>query len=137
MEKINKEYNLDEIAEEVYAEMAADEMIRIDTLKSNLEIFKSKIDYAEYHFEDYIDENELSYNEHIGYVDVSKIKVGDKTRYVVVGEDNIYYTIQDTSFAHNFHVLVYQTVGYCEDDYSGFILLPMKDGKYWKIRYWS
>jgi hypothetical protein len=30
---------------------------------------------------------------------------------------------------------VWQTVGYCEDDYSGFLLLPMLDGRYWKISY--
>lgn len=30
---------------------------------------------------------------------------------------------------------VWQTVGHCEDDFSGFLLLPMKDGRYWKIGY--
>lgn len=30
---------------------------------------------------------------------------------------------------------VWQTVGYCEDDCSGFLLLPMLDGRYWKISY--
>ena len=34
-----------------------------------------------------------------------------------------------------FHELVSQTVGCCEDDYSGFILIPLKNKKYWKISY--
>lgn len=30
---------------------------------------------------------------------------------------------------------VWQTTGYIGDDYSGYILLPLLDGKYWKISY--
>lgn len=30
---------------------------------------------------------------------------------------------------------VWQTTGYCGDDYSGFLLLPMLDGRYWKVSY--
>jgi|SRR5690606_37305225 len=30
---------------------------------------------------------------------------------------------------------VWQTTGYCGDDYSGYLLLPMLDGRYWKINY--
>ncbi len=30
---------------------------------------------------------------------------------------------------------VWQTVGFLGDDYSGFLLLPMLDGRYWKISY--
>lgn len=30
---------------------------------------------------------------------------------------------------------VWQTTGCCEDDYSGYLLFPLKDGKYFKIWY--
>lgn len=30
---------------------------------------------------------------------------------------------------------VWQTTGYMGDDYSGFLLLPLKDGRFWKIGY--
>lgn len=30
---------------------------------------------------------------------------------------------------------VWQTTGYCEDDYSGFLLLPLLDGRFWKVGY--
>ena len=33
------------------------------------------------------------------------------------------------------HCCVWQTCGCCEDDYSGFLLFPLKDGKYFKISY--
>ena len=30
---------------------------------------------------------------------------------------------------------VWQTSGYCGDDYSGFLLLPLNDGRFWKVSY--
>lgn len=30
---------------------------------------------------------------------------------------------------------VWQTTGYAEDDYSGYLLLPMLDGRYWMVAY--
>ena len=33
------------------------------------------------------------------------------------------------------HCYVWQTTGYCGDDYSGYLLFPLKDGKYLKISY--
>ena len=34
-----------------------------------------------------------------------------------------------------FHNMVWQTTGCCEDDYSGYLLFPLNNGKYWKISY--
>lgn len=34
-----------------------------------------------------------------------------------------------------FHTLVWQTVGICGDDYSGYILYPMNDGRYWVVSF--
>ncbi len=33
------------------------------------------------------------------------------------------------------HIYIWQTTGYLGDDYSGWILLPLSDGRYWKIYY--
>ena len=33
------------------------------------------------------------------------------------------------------HYYVWQTTGCCEDDYSGFLLFPLKDGRYYKFWY--
>lgn len=137
---------LDEIQDEVYKELAAEEKRIKDEVYLNLDIFKSNIDYDFELADEYlcVDDDGLNYFEHIGFVEVKKsdFKNGfnpSKEYYEIIGDDSdeLKYGIQDTSEEHTFHALVYQTTGYCEDDYSGFILLPMKDGKYWKIRYWS
>lgn len=138
--------NLDEIADEVYTEMAAEENKRYEELKTNLEFFKSNIDYDYEFVEEYIGvgEEDLRYFSHIGYVNVEKsdhrnMVEQNRDYYIITGDDfdKINYGIQDQSFEHTFHVLVFQTTGYCEDDYSGFLLFPMKDGRYWKISFWS
>jgi hypothetical protein len=33
------------------------------------------------------------------------------------------------------HYYVWQTTGCCEDDYSGYMLMPLKDGRYFKVSY--
>lgn len=33
------------------------------------------------------------------------------------------------------HYYVWQSVGYCEDDYYGYMLFPLKNGKYYKVSY--
>lgn len=33
------------------------------------------------------------------------------------------------------HYYVWQTVGFCGDDYSGYLLFPLKNGKYFKANY--
>jgi len=54
--------------------------------------------------------------------------------YTIVGEkDKIQYMKQDED--GDYHNMVYQRCGVCEDDYYGFLLFPLKDGKYWKISY--
>lgn len=35
----------------------------------------------------------------------------------------------------NFDILLWQQVGCCDDDYSGCILFPMKDGRYWIVNF--
>ena len=33
------------------------------------------------------------------------------------------------------HYYVWQTTGCCEDDYSGYLLFPLSNGKYFKVHY--
>jgi len=53
------------------------------------------------------------------------------------GMEHIEYMRQDDSEFNTFHNLVYQrNGGYgAEDSYSGFVLFPLTDGKYWKIKF--
>lgn len=147
--KEQEEYNLDEIHEEVLKKLSTEEEKRKSILKEKLVYFKDNIDYDFEHVEEYLgfdidDKEYLNYHEHIGYVSVEKADYSHGFQpsacyYEITGDDNdkLFYCIQDESDEHTFHVLVYQTTGYCEDDYSGYLLFPMKDGKYWKIRFWS
>lgn len=49
------------------------------------------------------------------------------------GIRHLIFEKQDES--ENFHVLIWQTAGRLEDDYSGYVLYPMKDGRYWIVKY--
>ncbi len=55
---------------------------------------------------------------------------------VIRGEKNslVYKWQQEKEFAGN-HIYVWQTTGVCEDDYRGFMLIPLRDMRYLKISY--
>ena len=88
---------------------------------------------------DLIDFDDLSYWKHEGYVEVEKTdyKNGfypNYDFYVEKGNPKSHkYMKQDED--ENFHSMVWQTTGCCEDDYSGFQLFPLSDGRYWKISF--
>jgi hypothetical protein len=75
---------------------------------------------------------------HEGYV---KIELTDYKQsgysnydfYKEISGDGRYYMKQDVK--GNFHTMVWQTVGFLGDDYSGFLLFPLTNGQYWKISY--
>lgn len=76
--------------------------------------------------------------QHEGYVEVEKsdFKNGfypSHEFYKVKGEKLNYMRQDDDG---EFHNMVWQTTGACEDDYSGFQLFPLSNGKYWKISYY-
>lgn len=62
-----------------------------------------------------------------GIVEVQELTEGDKVFGVIVG-DVTRYTKQDDEF-------IWQKVGYCGDDYSGFILKPLEGKKYLKVSF--
>lgn len=82
---------------------------------------------------------------HIGYCTVKrhKVKNGKKTIREIFEvkdcENDIKEKIEDLLFekqweTDNFYVLIYQIDGYCES-YSGYILFPMKNNKYWIVNF--
>ena len=119
----------------------AEEMNRIYTesnvVNNEALIFVSKnINYPIEMITDILEDN--SYWEHQGYVKVerSDYKSGFYPNYDFyneLGNKGYHYMRQDDE--GEFHNLVWQTTGYCEDDYSGFLLFPLANGEYWKIRY--
>lgn len=111
---------------------------RIIMRKNNAAVMYAK-DNINYDFDlifDCIDDLEW---EHIGYVDVEETVVQnsgypDYKFYKEKGNDkSLKYMRQDDE--GEYHNLVWQTVGHCGDDYSGFTLFPLNDGRYWKISY--
>lgn len=53
----------------------------------------------------------------------------------VIGKDPNLYMKQRSEIRSIDHSYVWQTVGYLGDDYSGFSLYPLNNGKYFKISY--
>jgi hypothetical protein len=64
-----------------------------------------------------------------GYSNYQHVRIKDD-------KDRLLYMKQDEEEIRGIdHCCVWQTVGYCEDDYSGYLLFPLKDGRYLKISY--
>lgn len=60
---------------------------------------------------------------------------GDGKLYMLINS-TIETTKEDSEFeGEPIFYWVWQTTGYMGDDYSGFLLLPLSDGRYWKIGY--
>lgn len=135
----------EEIKKELDACYAAEKQIEEDFLKAK-QVFKEngkyKGDFS--NFEEEIFEG-LMFAQHIGYVNVEllpnvvntighysptkrhfKVKDNSEMKILVFGEQTIYYN-EDNEDEYNTY-LVCQWCNF-EDDYKGYILLPMKDGK--------
>jgi len=54
--------------------------------------------------------------------------VGDTSR-------RLYMKQPETEIRGVDHYYVWQTTGCCEDDYSGWMLFPLKNGRYFKVNY--
>jgi hypothetical protein len=111
---------------------------RIIVRKNNAAVMFVK-DNINYDFDLILDSlDELDW-EHVGYVEVeetSNINTGYPSYKFYLEKGNpksLRYMRQDDD--GEFHNMVWQTVGHCEDDYSGFLLFPLNDGRYWKISY--
>lgn len=64
-----------------------------------------------------------------GYSSYQHVRIKDD-------KSNLLYMKQDEDEIHNInHYCVWQTCGIMGDDYSGFLLFPLKNGRYFKISY--
>ena len=116
-----------------YADMKK-ESERIAALNAEaIEFVKANINYDF----DLIDLDGVEWK-HEGYVEVEKTDhkncfYPNYEFYNVKGE-KLNYMKQDED--GEFHNMVWQTTNGMEDDYSGFLLFPLSNGKYWKISYY-
>lgn len=82
---------------------------------------------------------------HIGYVRVQKVETTlyheypSNEYFKIIPQEGLDERIFKLSFVKfgesNDHWLVWQTCGYSGDDYSGFMMFPMRDGIYWLVDY--
>ncbi len=83
---------------------------------------------------------------HIGYCTVKKVECKDDLKRNIerfevdkfegnVNEDFKWLYFEKQKEGDGFYVLIWQTTGYCCDDYKGYLLFPMKDGRYWIVYY--
>lgn len=146
----------EEINEELNAYYAAEKQIEDEFLKAK-QVFKEKGEYAG----DFTELQEelfdgCIYAQHVGYVNVElltgikntvgqysmterffKVYNGDtkeiaRLRKLIFSEETI-----DVEVGDNYEQCFYLVCQWCdfEDDYTGYILLPMKDGRYWCFYY--
>lgn len=113
-------------------------------LLSNFKKVLGMIDYPSLNIKEYLRD---MYNYHYGYCKMVKDETYKSweypsyTFYNVLDEDNDelklphHFMRQDDNSEDNFHCLVWQTTGCCEDDYSGYIMFPLTDGTYWVVKY--
>lgn len=77
----------------------------------------------------------------LGYVEVYEVteKSGGYSNYqharIKDGKQNLLYMKQECQIRNVDHEYVWQAVGCCGDDYSGFILFPLSNGRYLQIEF--
>lgn len=120
-------------------DFAKEEKIRLENDKiikdKEIEYVKNHIDYDfelieeflidEWMHESYVEVEETDYKS-CAYPSYTFYKEKDN-------EKSLLYMKQDEE--GKYHNMVWQTTGFCEDDYSGYLLFPLNNGKYWKISY--
>ena len=133
------EIEIEEAMQKAFQEMAKLEKEIAEKNEKELKFVKQNINYDFDFIEDILTSIKW---EHKRYVEV------EKSDYKSCSHPNYdFYTIKnekmkfmrqnylDDDNNEVFHELIWQTAGVCEDDYSGFILIPLKNGKYWEISY--
>lgn len=97
-----------------------------------------------------------SYNSHVGYLHKKLLKL-EPFKLFPYPSNDVYSVIKDSDLEilnstlnrlsglgleflrfdidENFHYLVHQVPGVCEDDYSGYLLFPLNDDTYWVISF--
>lgn len=94
---------------------------------------EKNIDYPFRYISEYLED--CFYTKHIGYVKVERHNFS-KNEYSIVDEDKPYplFERQNDNSEYAFHCLVYQETMF-EDCYHGYLLFPLKDGRYWMVGY--
>lgn len=104
--------------------------------RKQLDYVLKNINYPKDLIEQYV---EIDDWQHEGYVEkLKEIKKYNKTFYQIKDKKfNLKLPFNKQTDVENpkFYSLVWQTVGYCEDDYSGYLMFPLKDGRHWLISY--
>ena len=130
---IMSDLEIEKTMNDAFSEMAKFEKEQERQNKKELEYVKSNIDYDFNFIQEILDDVKW---QHDSYVEIEKI---DYDFFIIKGDYNGMKFRKQPQFDDDnkeiFHELVWQKVGYCEDDYSGFILIPLKNQKYWKISY--
>ncbi|MGK0174076.1 MAG: hypothetical protein ACI9AT_000439 [Ulvibacter sp.] len=72
-----------------------------------------------------------------GYPNYPCCRVLGELGFLYMSHSDALETIEEESKyeEESINYYVWQTVGYSGDDYSGYLLLPMNDGRYWKVSY--
>lgn len=145
MEENENNENWEKLMDEVYdAEAKLNKKNHKEFLKA-LKFYKKHINFSLKNddFEDSIlnDTNEEGGRySHIGYCNVEKVIKNGRTFYKLIDDDrqkyniNVYFERQENKDC-GYHELVWQTAGYSGDDYEGYILFPMNDGRYWIVEF--
>ena len=135
----------DEQIYKIHRDAAEQEAELSHIFNENLEFVKQNISYPFECIEEYINEGE---NYHVGYVHILKDEhykefgYSQYDFYSLCPEDQKKFNNshrfmrQDDNEENDFHCLVWQTCGCCEDDYSGYLLFPLKNGTYWMINFY-
>ena len=104
--------------------------------KVALEFVKQNIDYDI----EILELDCMSWN-HIDYIEIEKTDYKscaypNSNYYIEKGNSSIKYLeyFEDCN-NKKIQILIYQTCGYTGDDYSGFLLYPLTNNKYWKISF--
>ena len=120
-----------------------EEEIEREKFVKALDYFKENIDYPfqllednDFELEDFFENN----YSHIGYCHIKEIEYRNAFHpnikcYKIVEDDLNIDKVFERYDDVDFHYLVYQTCGYLDDDYSGYLLFPMKDDKYWVVSF--
>ena len=68
-------------------------------------------------------------------VETSKYDEFPRNKHYCISDSDIHRRFTRFDGEGQFHWLVWQTTGVCGDDYSGYLLLPLDDERYWLIDY--
>lgn len=128
---IRSKHKLEEMYKKIIEEDLKEHIKEKEKFEKALLYYKNNINYPfEWFEEEFRHEDYDLY--HIGYVRFENTE--QPKFYRVIQEDADKYNITSRFIKQDYHGIeyyLYQTCGCCEDDYHGYIAVPMSDNKYW------